>query len=226
MTIYFIYVLLTLRASSKLVADGHATEASEPMWMTRLGLPQNMPVIIIQLALGLGLLVAGAKGFIHGVEHAAPIIGISALMLSLMIVPIASSGETGTSNQLTVNAYGAFIVTQVSATQWNAKLLYDYIIDGPGTLAASTGTDAATYTRERPGVSAFALDGGAVYHTYSAYARGLDPLIGTYQFLDLTPFGRGEGWGGMPNLDGKGLGWLRHRDKYETAETASCCHAA
>lgn len=88
--IYFIYVMLTLRASSKLVADGHATEASEPMWMTRLGLPQNMPVIVIQLALGLGLLVAGAKGFIHGVEHAAPIIGISALMLSLMIVPIAT----------------------------------------------------------------------------------------------------------------------------------------
>lgn len=58
----------------------------------------------------------------------------------VMIVPIASSGETGTSNQLTVNAYGAFIVTQVSPTQWNAKLLYDYIIDGPGTLAASTGT--------------------------------------------------------------------------------------
>ncbi len=88
--IYFIYVLLTLRASSKLVADGHATEASEPMWLSRLGLPQNMPVILVQLALGLGLLVAGAKGFIHGVEAAAPIIGISALMLSLLIVPIAT----------------------------------------------------------------------------------------------------------------------------------------
>lgn len=88
--IYFIYVMLTLRASSKLVADGHATEASEPMWLTRLGLPQNMTVITIQLALGLGLLVVGAKGFIHGIEAAAPIIGISALMLSLMIVPIAT----------------------------------------------------------------------------------------------------------------------------------------
>ena len=88
--IYFIYVLLTLRASSKLVADGHATEASEPMWMARIGLPQNMAVIIVQLALGLGLLVAGAKGFIHGIEAAAPIIGISALVLSLMIVPVAT----------------------------------------------------------------------------------------------------------------------------------------
>lgn len=88
--IYFIYVMLTLRASSKLVENGHATEAGEPMWLTRLGLPQNLPVILAQLALGLGLLVAGAKGFIHGVEQAAPILGISALMLSLMIVPIAT----------------------------------------------------------------------------------------------------------------------------------------
>lgn len=88
--IYFVYVMLTLRASSKLVADGHATEAGESMWLTRIGLPQNMPIILVQLALGLGLLVVGAKGFIHGIEAAAPIIGISALVLSLMIVPIAT----------------------------------------------------------------------------------------------------------------------------------------
>lgn len=88
--IYFFYVLLTLRASSKLVEEGHATEAGSPMLLTRLGLPQNLPVIVVQLALGLGLLVAGAKGFIHGVEAAAPIIGISALLLSLMIIPIAT----------------------------------------------------------------------------------------------------------------------------------------
>jgi len=88
--IYFFYVLLTLRASSKLVADGHATEAGAPMLLTRLGLPQNMGMILLQLGLGLALLIFGAKGFIHGVELAAPIIGISALMLSLMIVPIAT----------------------------------------------------------------------------------------------------------------------------------------
>ena len=88
--IYFFYVLLTLRASSKLVADGHATEAGAPMLLTRLGLPQNMGMILLQLGLGLAMLVIGAKGFIHGVELAAPIIGISALMLSLMIVPIAT----------------------------------------------------------------------------------------------------------------------------------------
>ena len=88
--IYFIYVMVTLRASTKLVAEGHATEAGSPMLLTRLGLPQNLFFIIVQLALGLALLVTGAKGFIHGVEAAAPIIGISALLLSLLIIPIAT----------------------------------------------------------------------------------------------------------------------------------------
>jgi predicted dithiol-disulfide oxidoreductase (DUF899 family) len=58
--------------------------------------------------------------------------------------------------------------------------------------AAITGTDAATYARERPGMSAFALADGAVYHTYSAYARGLDGLWGGYQWLDRAPNGRNE----------------------------------
>ena len=88
--IYFFYVLLTLKASAQLVAEGHATEAEEPMLLHRLGLPKHFAVILIQLALGLALLVLGAKGFIHGVEAAAPILGVSALMLSLMIVPVAT----------------------------------------------------------------------------------------------------------------------------------------
>ncbi len=88
--IYFVYVMLTLRASAKLVEDGHATEAESPMLLTRLGLPKNLFMIVVQLGLGLGLLVLGAKGFIHGVELAAPLIGISALLLSLMIIPIAT----------------------------------------------------------------------------------------------------------------------------------------
>src|SRR5215510_5125708 len=58
--------------------------------------------------------------------------------------------------------------------------------------AAWTGTDAATYTRERPGMSAFALEDGVVYHTYSTYARGLDGLWGMYQWLDRAPTGRNE----------------------------------
>ena len=70
--------------------------------------------------------------------------------------------------------------------------------------AAMTGTDVATYTRERPGMSAFALEDGAVYHTYSAYARGLDGLWGMYQWLDRAPKGRNE----------TGVWWRRH-DEYD-----------
>lgn len=88
--IYFVYIMLTIRASSALVNEGHATEADEPMFLCRIGLPNNMPVIIAQLLLGLALLVGGAKGFIHGVEEAAQIIGISTLLLSLLIIPIAT----------------------------------------------------------------------------------------------------------------------------------------
>jgi predicted dithiol-disulfide oxidoreductase (DUF899 family) len=59
-------------------------------------------------------------------------------------------------------------------------------------MAARYGTDAWTYTRERPGMSAFALEDGVVYHTYSTYARGLDGLWGMYQWLDRAPKGRNE----------------------------------
>jgi predicted dithiol-disulfide oxidoreductase (DUF899 family) len=70
--------------------------------------------------------------------------------------------------------------------------------------AAMTGTDVATYTRERPGMSAFVLEDGAVYHTYSTYARGLDGLWGMYQWLDRAPKGRNEA----------GVWWRRH-DEYD-----------
>ncbi|RBP07430.1 putative dithiol-disulfide oxidoreductase (DUF899 family) [Roseiarcus fermentans] len=70
-------------------------------------------------------------------------------------------------------------------------------------FAATTGADAATFMRERPGMSAFALEEGVVYHTYSAYARGLDGLWGMYQWLDRAPKGRNE----------QGLWWRRH-DEY------------
>ncbi len=69
--------------------------------------------------------------------------------------------------------------------------------------AANCGTDAATYARERPGMSAFALEDGVVYHTYSTYARGLDGLWGMYQWLDRAPKGRNE----------TGI-WFRRRDEY------------
>ncbi len=72
--------------------------------------------------------------------------------------------------------------------------------------AARSGTDWATYTREGPGMSAFALEDGVVYHTYSAYARGLDGLWGMYQWLDRAPKGRNEEETSL---------WFRRHDEYE-----------
>jgi len=88
--IYFVYVMMTINASKALVADGHATEAGGDMFLCKVGLPNNMLMILVQLVLGVALLIAGAKGFINGVEAAAHIIGISALLLSLLIIPIAT----------------------------------------------------------------------------------------------------------------------------------------
>ena len=70
-------------------------------------------------------------------------------------------------------------------------------------FAATCGTDAKTYARDRPGLSAFVLEDGVVYHTYSTYARGLDGLWGMYQWLDRAPKGRNE----------NGI-WWRHHDRY------------
>jgi predicted dithiol-disulfide oxidoreductase (DUF899 family) len=78
--------------------------------------------------------------------------------------------------------------------------------------AATTGTDFATYTREAPGLSAFALDDGVVHHTYSAYARGLDSLWGMYQWLDRAPLGRNE-----TATDNDPLMFFRRHDEYERA---------
>ena len=84
-------------------------------------------------------------------------------------------------------------------------------------IAATTGTDVATYTRERPGMSAFVLDDGVVYHSYSAYSRGVDGLWGMYQWLDRAPKGRNE----------TGVWWRRH-DEYAALpqHAGSCCHEA
>jgi predicted dithiol-disulfide oxidoreductase (DUF899 family) len=76
--------------------------------------------------------------------------------------------------------------------------------DGAAKGAAMTGTDVATYARERPGLSAFVLEDGIVYHSYSTYARGLDGLWGAYQWLDRAPKGRNE----------TGYWWHRH-DEYD-----------
>ena len=85
----------------------------------------------------------------------------------------------------------------------NTKPILDSPSEGLTEIAAMTGTDPATYTREGPGMSAVVLEDGVVYHTYSAYARGLDGLWGMYQWLDRAPKGRNE-----TSI------WLRRRDEY------------
>jgi predicted dithiol-disulfide oxidoreductase (DUF899 family) len=73
-------------------------------------------------------------------------------------------------------------------------------------IAAGVGTDVPTYVRDRPGLSAFVREDGAIYHTYSSYARGMDAIWGAYQWLDLAPKGRNE----------TGYWWRRH-DEYKSA---------
>jgi predicted dithiol-disulfide oxidoreductase (DUF899 family) len=86
---------------------------------------------------------------------------------------------------------------------------------------------------EAPGLSLFQIDGGTIYHTYSCFARGLEPLLGAYTMIDLAPKGRNEN-GPNHNL----TDWVRHHDrygagghvdptgKYVSAQGAqSCCHA-
>jgi predicted dithiol-disulfide oxidoreductase (DUF899 family) len=70
-------------------------------------------------------------------------------------------------------------------------------------LGATCGTDGPTYSRDRPGMSAFALEDGLVYHTYSTYSRGVDAIWSMYPWLDRAPKGRNE----------TGVWWRRH-DEY------------
>ncbi len=75
-------------------------------------------------------------------------------------------------------------------------------------------------SEEAPGLSVFSKDAaGAVFHTYSTYARGLDMLVGTYHFLDLVPKGRDEA--ALPFT----MAWVRHHDRYDDKPVAShsCC---
>jgi predicted dithiol-disulfide oxidoreductase (DUF899 family) len=74
---------------------------------------------------------------------------------------------------------------------------------GSALFARMAGTDEATFTRERPGMSAFVIEDDVLYHTYSAYARGLDALWGMYPWLDRAPRGRNESGA-----------WWRRRDEY------------
>ncbi len=94
---YFIYLMLTIRASARLVRDGHATEADHPLYLIHylqvVGLGwfrENMVTILTQLSIGFILIILGARGFVHGVEALSTLIGVSALVLSLLIIPVAT----------------------------------------------------------------------------------------------------------------------------------------
>jgi predicted dithiol-disulfide oxidoreductase (DUF899 family) len=107
-----------------------------------------------------------------------------------------------------------FNVSFTEAQQRDGSIEYNYRREGHAMdmspapepvvqFATACGTDAPTYTRDRPGLSAFVLKDGVIYHTYSTYARGLDGLWGMYQWLDRAPLGRNE----------TGVWWRRH-DEY------------
>jgi len=114
---------------------------------------------------------------------------------------------------------------------WKFKWVSSYGTDFNQDLGVSFGKDdvdakamtynfgtAAVNSTELPGLSAFIKDNAAVFRTYSAYARGLDTLIGAYNFLDLAPKGRDEG--ALPWT----MAWVRRHDEYEGASKAgSCC---
>jgi predicted dithiol-disulfide oxidoreductase (DUF899 family) len=116
-----------------------------------------------------------------------------------------------------------FNVSITEAQQRSGDVEYNYqrgthalddvsVPDPVAQFAATCGTDAATYTRDRPGLSTFVLDDGVVYHAYSTYARGLDAVWGMYPWLDRAPKGRNE----------TGVWWKRH-DEYAGVSERPCC---
>ncbi|HEY1302663.1 MAG TPA: DUF899 domain-containing protein [Vicinamibacterales bacterium] len=157
----------------------------------------------------------GFNGFVVHLEHhdvafsavsRAPLAKLQAYKRRLgWTFPWASSSGTD---------FNADFSVRFTEEQQREGIEYNYHREGawkhpaPGSdsvsFAAMSGTDAATFTRERPGMSAFVLEDGVLYHTYSAYARGLDGLWGMYQWLDRAPKGRNE----------QGA-WWRRRDEYK-----------
>src|SRR3972149_4040920 len=85
----FYYVLETIKASNALAKDGHATEKSKPLYLSAI-FRDHMFFVVLQLFIALGLIIAGAKGFVTGVEHLAEVLHIPVIALALLIVPIAT----------------------------------------------------------------------------------------------------------------------------------------
>ncbi|MEJ7628879.1 MAG: DUF899 domain-containing protein [Nocardioidaceae bacterium] len=106
---------------------------------------------------------------------------------------------------------------------WVSSVASDFNYDFRVTLDASVSPPVYNYrpadpewVGEQPGVSVFLRDGDSIFHTYSSYQRGLDVLLTTYNYLDLTPLGRQESWerptDRVPHPDDD---WLRRHDRYD-----------
>lgn len=116
--------------------------------------------------------------------------------------------------------FGVSLDERVAPVLWNYRTAEELRRAGLGALAEAEELNGVSVFL-RP--DAFGTDAGTVLHTYSTYGRGVELLLSTYMWLDLTPFGRGEGWDGMPDL-GEGRAWVRLHDEYATGDSASCEH--
>ena len=87
--VYFYYVMETIKASDALAKEGHATEESKNLYLSAI-FNDHMFFVVLQLFVALGLIIAGAKGFVSGVEHLAEVLHVPVIALSLLIVPIAT----------------------------------------------------------------------------------------------------------------------------------------
>jgi cation:H+ antiporter len=88
--IYVFYLFSTLKASKNLVLGGHGVVAEDPIYLSKFKFKDNMTTIWVQLCLGLILLLIGAKGFIDGVEHLSKLMNVSVLLISLIVIPLAT----------------------------------------------------------------------------------------------------------------------------------------
>jgi len=161
------------------------------------------------------MIADGFNGFhVHLAHHDVTLMAVSRARLAKLDAykqrmgwsfPWASSGD---------GAFNYDFNVSFTEEQQRQGIEYNYLKKGhamdmeplPGPVvqfASSCGTSGPSYARDRPGMSAFVMQGGAVYHTYSTYARGVDALWGSYQWLDRAPLGRNE----------TGL-WFRRHDEY------------
>lgn len=173
----------------------------------------------------------GCPGCSHVADNMPPLAHLRARDTSLVMVsraPLAKIAPFRARMGWTVSWYSSFgsdfnydfhvtLDENRGSVEWNYRTATELVEEG-----AVSGISG-----ELPGLSVFLRVGGDIFHTYSTYARGLDPLLGTYQYLDLTPFGRQEAWEdsppGWPQTPTHG--WLRHHDKYESAQRGDrpCC---